>query len=351
MDKEIVYLVSAETSTGVLESQVLAKANYIGKIKRNKVKVVFIGNKIELKYESIFPNISFYVLDKNIKVRDLKESIIYIRGIDVFLKYYIQLKLNYNLIVYDFRAFLFAESFGRHRSYFRLTFIYLLEMLVYLLADNVCAVSNELKVRLHSFFLLKKKIFVLPCLVFNDKYINHTKINNKGVIKFVYLGGLSEWQKFDRILDYYKSISQIIPKTTFTIITKDQEKAKEKAISKHIHCEVKTLKNHEVFDELKKYDFGFLVRENNLVNNVASPIKFLEYLRGGVIPIMTEGIGDYSKEAKIYNIGYVLKYNEKVKKENLLAFLKKTCVEENIKKYLAGYDYKERIKEHPLLKS
>jgi hypothetical protein len=56
-----------------------------------------------------------------------------------------------------------------------------------------------------------------------------------------------------------------------------------------------------------KYHYCFLLRENNIVNKVASPTKYGEYLRCGVKLIMTEGIGDFSGLTKSKYFGIVLK--------------------------------------------
>ena len=60
---------------------------------------------------------------------------------------------------------------------------------------------------------------------------------------------------------------------------------------------VKFVQHDYMQEELSKYDFGFLIRKNNIVNTVSSPIKFMEYLNAGVIPIMTPFVGDYSNLA------------------------------------------------------
>ena len=94
-----------------------------------------------------------------------------------------------------------------------------------------------------------------------------------------------------------------------TIITNEVTKAECLLREKNILAQVISLPQHEVEKELWKYDFGFLLRDNINVNNVASPIKFLEYVGNGVIPIISEGIGDYSSLVKEKNIG-VLESND-----------------------------------------
>ena len=84
-----------------------------------------------------------------------------------------------------------------------------------------------------------------------------------------------------------------------------------------------TQSHQEVLKELRKYDFGFLLRDDNIVNNTASPIKFLEYVSNGVIPIMSDGIGDYSRLVHDKKIGITLDSNEiKIFLEDKTIFLR-----------------------------
>ena len=166
----IIFLVSANTSMiGVLESQVFNLANHLSDDINNNVKVIIIGNTLDINFSSYSKNLEFHYLDKTIFIDEIRDSRVYIRSIDVFLKNYLTLKIKHNQVIYDFRALLFIESFSRNRNYLTAALIFFFEMISYLLADEVCCVSNNLKNKLYSYFLIKKKIFVFPCLVVSKK--------------------------------------------------------------------------------------------------------------------------------------------------------------------------------------
>jgi hypothetical protein len=42
-------------------------------------------------------------------------------------------------------------------------------------------------------------------------------------------------------------------------------------------------------------DYGILLRENSITNQVASPVKFAEYLSAGLKILISENLGDYSE--------------------------------------------------------
>jgi len=109
----------------------------------------------------------------------------------------------------------------------------------------------------------------------------------------------------------YKKVSTEITNTSLTIITLDKEQANKSLTSKNItDVEVKSMSQEEVIKDLQNYDFGFLLRDDILLNNVASPIKFVEYISQGVMPIVSKGIGDYSALVEQYSLGIVIDIKE-----------------------------------------
>ena len=347
--KEIVFLVSTKQSLGILESQVFSLANYIVQNRAFAVKIVLLGEKISFDRSTYSDKLEFHFLNETISMGEIKNARIYIRSIDVFISKFLRLKINNNFIVYDFRALLFVESFSRRRSYIVATFIFMLEMIAYLLADEICCVSHNLKSQLSKIFIRKRHIYVFPCLISNmkERVRSHHSYSNE-TYNFVYLGSISGWQKFEEAADLYKLYSAHND-STFTVITKDKIKAREILVKKGLNAEIKSLSNAGVLADLGNYDFGFLLRDNNLLNHVASPVKYLEYLSCGVIPIMNYGIGDYSNEAKVNNIAIVIGRNEILLKEELSNLINDKSYNTRLSQYTKRYDYSIRINTHPLV--
>jgi hypothetical protein len=69
---------------------------------------------------------------------------------------------------------------------------------------------------------------------------------------------------------------------------------------------VVSVPHEEVAGYLAAADVGLLLREPCAVNEVASPVKFGEYLASGTPVILSEGIGDYSNLTRRENVGLVL---------------------------------------------
>jgi hypothetical protein len=69
---------------------------------------------------------------------------------------------------------------------------------------------------------------------------------------------------------------------------------------------VLTLSPEETRRTLPAFDAAFLLREPSVVNRVASPVKFAEYLHAGLPVVLTEGIGDATGWVEEHRLGVVL---------------------------------------------
>jgi glycosyltransferase involved in cell wall biosynthesis len=202
--------------------------------------------------------------------------------------------------------------------------IYYLEYVTLITADKIFAVSHELK----NYFMLTFKIdeskFVYyPCLSNESKFFYDAKlytsvrkelhISNETVV-FTYAGGISaDWHMADKMLlmfgEFLKKNNDSLflflsnDKIGYEILVRDFPNLKKNII-------FLSVKNDEVYKYLNAADFGLLFRENTIMNNVASPTKFAEYMLCGLPVIITEGIGDYSNLTKDMNLGILLTNSE-----------------------------------------
>jgi hypothetical protein len=123
--------------------------------------------------------------------------------------------------------------------------------------------------------------------------INKTYPNGKPVI--VYAGGLQEWQQVPKMIN---AIKKTIDITTHKFFCPQPELMREMLSKEGLSSPPSILVDSKSHDELLKIYFechyGFILRKNNIVNNVACPTKLVEYLAMGIIPIVDyEGIGDF----------------------------------------------------------
>lgn len=201
------------------------------------------------------------------------------------------------------------ESFLRNRSVVRKCVLEIIERFTFKFADGFILVSDSMK----DYYERKYNVslnhsVIVPCL---SDFHNFEPTRKRVENSYVYIGGMSEWQCFDKIVEIYGKIRT--QESVFHIITMETEKAEK--ILKAKLSDLNNISIYSVTDRqkipviLSKFQFGFLIREESPVNYVSSPIKFLEYLSCGVNVIMTDSIPSYAKLVRDNKVGTIVPYN------------------------------------------
>lgn len=139
------------------------------------------------------------------------------------------------------------------------------------------------------------KYYIMPCynchiekapFFTKDKYANNV---------FCYVGSLAAWQYFEETISYYKRIEDKYGDRVFLkIFTPEIDAAREKVNNIGIkNVEIGFVSQDKLNDALATCKYGFILREDNIVNNVATPTKLSTYLANGVIPIFSDSIHEY----------------------------------------------------------
>lgn len=189
---------------------------------------------------------------------------------------------------------------------------------VILKSDYVLCTSNALKKHLIEKHSLKDiNIEAFPAYADAAKF--HFDENRRREIRqqlglqdkfvLVYLGNMLPWQMFLTTVAVFKIIKGIEEKAHFLVLAIPKEKAmgyiKDGQLSEEDYT-LLSVDHHLVPAYLSAADLGFLPREKHLLNKVASPGKFAEYVMCGLPVMMTDGIGDYSEMMKTQELGIVL---------------------------------------------
>lgn len=156
-------------------------------------------------------------------------------------------------------------------------------------------VSNEMVQHYKRKYNYKKNnYFVMPC--FNQPLLENAFTNEKyAKPTFVYTGNLAKWQCFEQMVALYKKIKEKLPLATLTIYTKEKEDAISILHKYGVDADITYVPYQQLAEEIKQYKYGFILRENNVVNNVATPTKMNSYLASGIIPIYTDVVGAYKE--------------------------------------------------------
>ena len=192
------------------------------------------------------------------------------------------------------------ESYMRHHSRVRFVILSVLNWYAFRKTDFVIFVSEALKRHYERKFHTKfKHAYIMPC--FNDE-INKASFYTEGKYTdnvFTYAGTLSPWQCFEPTVALYREVEKRVGHCSFRVLTSEREKAEE-VLQKYgvERYSLDFVPKEKVPEEMAKAKFGFCLRENHVVNRVATPTKFSNYIANGVLPVYSEYVEDFYAVAK-----------------------------------------------------
>lgn len=114
--------------------------------------------------------------------------------------------------------------------------------------------------------------------------------NGKPIV--VYAGGVHRWQQVPKMID---AIAKTIERCQHRFYTPATETVKAMLPAELADSVVVESKTHaELMAIYPQCHYGFILREDSIVNKVACPTKLVEYLAMGIVPIVdSEQIGDF----------------------------------------------------------
>lgn len=249
------------------------------------VEKAFLGNNWNVIYLKDFSEAKKCNKNSYLFITDIKPAIVLVL-------------CGFRNVIYWFQGISPEEDFLRRRSYIRMYVLKLCEYIILHRAKLLLFVSEYMKEHYMKFTKLNFKYnsFVMPC--FNtticadaflpcDKYLKNV---------FCYVGSLDVWQSFDKTLLFYKKVEAMDRNSLLKVFTRDVQNAEKRIIKAGIeNFEVRYVPQHDLPKELSECKYGFILREDNKVNNVATPTKMSTYLSCGLIPVYSSCLKDFSK--------------------------------------------------------
>jgi glycosyltransferase involved in cell wall biosynthesis len=160
-------------------------------------------------------------------------------------------------------------------------------------ALQVFFVSEKLHRHYASGYGYKKDNYIImPCFNqrMNESHFTGPKYERP---TFVYAGNMARWQCPEKMVELFAEIKEKVPEATLTILTSEQEKAHKILAKYQVSAEVNYIPLQDLPEEMAKYKYGLLLREKMIINEVATPTKMNSYMASGVIPVLSDSIGDF----------------------------------------------------------
>lgn len=232
------------------------------------------------------------------------------------------------------------EEFALSSNYVMVQKENLHEELAMKYADYIICVTESMKNHMRNKYpQYEKKYIIMPIL---DKETLMSRINCKKKPDNInpiitYAGGTQKWQLIEKMQE---SMSKQ-PKYDYRIFVPDPKQF-WKSWKKNYNVQnikVVSASPSMLREEYNECQYGFVLRENIVVNNVACPTKLIEYLLKGIIPILdSTEIGDFVKDGMQYLSlddfchGKLPDYKTRIQ----MAQENQTIIDKIIKKYESG---------------
>jgi len=165
----------------------------------------------------------------------------------------------------------------------------------------VCVTKSMMEHLKQKYGSIPEKVILLPIL--DEKRLRQClAIEKKQECRMtvVYAGGMQKWQNVKMMQD---AIHQTQDRFSYRIFTPSPEAfwKQWKHWWKPKNLEVCAKTPDEVIKAYASCDYGFMLRDDIVVNRVACPTKLVEYLAAGIIPILTSTrIGDFVQDGMAY---------------------------------------------------
>lgn len=180
----------------------------------------------------------------------------------------------------------------------------LAEQIIFKRATNIICVTEAMKEYYIKKYTKNKNYIVYTILPINLSNTKPSYLNDENILHIIYSGNTQKWQNIDLMCKTIKS--NMAENVHYTILTgeiiKISEYLKKYNLFEQKNIILKSVNPDQLVDYYKKANYGFILRDNIVVNNVACPTKLVEYMYYGIIPIvLSENIGDFNT----FNYDYI----------------------------------------------
>lgn len=274
---------------------------------KNKMTTTYYYNLLSDAFQKIGEEVKEYEYGDTINANT--QDIILAGGISSAAKFML---CGYKNIIVWFQGVVPEERKMQGCSSLRVLLMNQLEKYVVKHAKISILVSETMKHHYENKYGVKytdKNCIVIPC--FNEEKTCDACFSEgiKKPLSFVYAGGMGVWQCFDKTMRVYAALERRYNGLSSLLVLTNCCEAAKKTINQLgiKNYTVKYAEQEELCTELEEQRYGFVLREDNIVNNVATPTKLSTYIAYGVVPICSSTVVDFSNVTQDNN--YVIHLN------------------------------------------
>lgn len=235
--------------------------------------------------------------------------------IAIFLKIFFKKR-----VIFDMRGLLPEEHiYFNGKSKYSVFYLLLksLEFVFVKLSDHIVVVSNNFREYLISRYKTMCDITVIYCSANqevnnseNEEYRNlfYSKYNlDSSQILITYVGSFYKYQNIEKLFNIIKVACETY-NLKFLLFTKTPRNEVYDMLER---CDVNPnnvvvdyIDSNELGNYLRFCDYGIILRDRNIINKVASPIKVSEYISSNLKILYSGNIGDFNTLLKESGFGF-----------------------------------------------
>lgn len=173
------------------------------------------------------------------------------------------------------------------------------ERIIFKTLDYVIVVSNEMSSHFKKKYANGDGIKYILKPIYSINVVESSKIAEKQEtedINIIYSGNLQAWQNIDLMAETISRMDN--PKYNFIILTQFPEIMEQRLgdLMNTRKIIIKSVFPEELGHYYNQCEYGFVLRDETLLNKVSAPTKMIEYLSFGITPIvLSPHIGDWLK--------------------------------------------------------
>lgn len=189
------------------------------------------------------------------------------------------------------------EEFRYHNDSFRARFYEFYERLAMKKCDYIIVVSAAMRSHLLNKYgkLIRGKQIVFPIFPQLIPAADHCRpyIENKPVV--VYAGGLHKWQQVQKMIDAINATNEFCLHKFYCPNSEIFLAMLPETLRNNPYLVVESKTHRDLLAIYPQCHYGFILREDDVVNHAACPTKMVEYIAMGIIPIVDcADIGDFN---------------------------------------------------------
>lgn len=200
---------------------------------------------------------------------------------------------GYRYVLFWSQGLVAEESYMRNGSRARLELLKAVSKSALKRADLTFLVSDAMRdYYQEEYGVTLVKTVVMPC--FNEEVGGTLPLDERDGNVFLYAGGLAPWQCFEATVNLYRAVEEQVEDASLLVLVKDRERAERILKAAGVaHYEIDYVGQEQLQRRIQGVSYGFCLREDNPVNNVATPTKLSTYVANDIVPICSQALVDF----------------------------------------------------------